>query len=101
MNQWNNLQDRLNEGGFTTAALKPKQEERLQEKLEAANLRFQELYWNVRDELGYLEVMRHQLAEVLYKQAVCPASRSHPICWARQRAMPSSSKPRKGIWNGY
>jgi len=69
LNQPNNLQDRLNEGGFTTAALKPKQEERLQEKLEAAEQRFQDLYWNVRDELSYLEPMRRQLAEVLQKQA--------------------------------
>ncbi|MGE3725799.1 MAG: hypothetical protein AB7I41_09620 [Candidatus Sericytochromatia bacterium] len=69
LNQWNNLQDRLSEGGFTTAALKPKQAEGLQEMLEAAEQRFQEPYWNVRDELGYLEVMRRQLAEVLQKQA--------------------------------
>jgi hypothetical protein len=69
LNQWNNLQDRLSEGGFTTAALKPKQEERLQEKLAAAEQRFQDLYWNVRDELSYLEPMRRQLAEVLQKQA--------------------------------
>ena len=37
--------------------------------VQAANLRFQELYWNVRDELGYLEPMRRQLASVLQKQA--------------------------------
>jgi hypothetical protein len=69
LNQWNNLQDRLSEGGFTTAALKPKQEERLQEKLAETEQRFQDLYWNVRDELSYLEPMRRQLAEVLQKQA--------------------------------
>ena len=54
---------------YANFRFKPKQAERLQEKLEAAEQRFQELYWNVRDELGYLEPMRRQLAEVLQKQA--------------------------------
>ncbi len=37
--------------------------------VQAVNQRFQDLYWNVRDELSYLEPMRRQLAEVLQKQA--------------------------------
>ncbi|MGE3725794.1 MAG: hypothetical protein AB7I41_09595 [Candidatus Sericytochromatia bacterium] len=68
LKDWNQLQNQLNPG-FSIAANKPKKDANLEAQLAAVNQRFQTLYWNVRDELSYLEPMRRQLAEVLYKQA--------------------------------